>query len=183
MKWICKFSCQLELGSDSHWSGSKGAVNSSLCTIFVISHEELFSGFRILHSTTTSLPLQFPWFSICKYHGGIDELLPCLFSLFCFFPVGSSSLEPGSPEFVPDLFSLNTSSKSSCFCSKPLISKAINLLIRKGIFRDKQPQTSCSWNGFPIYHPCLYWLCVISQGNIYIKLYKYSYLHLCIMLF
>lgn len=69
--------------------------------------------------------------------------------------------------YVLDLFLGNTSFKSSCFCSKPLISKAINLVIRKGIFRDKHPQSSCSWNGFPIYHPCLwvYWLCVITQGN------------------
>lgn len=158
---------------------------SSLCCknpIFVIPHEELLSGDRIQLSTTRSLPLKLLGSPNAKIRAVQMSLFPGISpSLWSFvflsqevqqlWSLASQNLCPvknqGLNLDVLDLFLGNTSFKSSCFCSKALISKAINLVIRKGMFRDKQPQTSCSWNGSLIYHPCLwlYWLCIITQGN------------------
>lgn len=135
---------------------------SSLCCknpIFVIPHEELLSGDRIQLSTTTSLPLNLLGSPNANIRAVQMSLFPDIFPSLCSFvflsqevqqlwSLASQNLCPVKNQWlnldVLDLFLGNTSFKSSCFCSKALISKAINLVIRKGMFRDKQPQTSCS---------------------------------------
>ena len=108
MNWTCNFSCQLELGSDSHWTLDPNMAVDGLSTCAPVLSFPMRSSspayVLILSSVTTSSPPIFTG-SPHKNIRCLDELVPWIFSpylaLFYCHADSLTALEPVILEPVP----------------------------------------------------------------------------------